>query len=62
MEKINKAENRFKDFLESAPDAIVIVDEDGIIQFVNHQTEQLFGYTREDIIGKDVEVLMPSKY
>ncbi len=48
MDTINKVEDRFKGFLESAPDAIVIVDNDGKIQIVNFQTEQLFGYTRDE--------------
>lgn len=61
METIKKAD-RFIGFLESAPDAIVIVDKDGKIQIVNFQTEQLFGYSRHEIIGKEVEILMPSKY
>ena len=62
METIKKVEDRFKGFLESAPDAIVIVDKEGKIQIVNSQTEQLFGYSRDEIIGKEVEVLMPAKY
>lgn len=62
METIKKVEDRFKGFLESAPDAIVIVDNDGKIQIVNFQTEKLFGYNREELIGKEVEVLMPTKY
>lgn len=62
METVKKVEDRFKGFLESLPDAIVIVDKEGKIQIVNSQTEILFGYTRDEIIGKEVEVLMPSKY
>jgi PAS domain S-box-containing protein len=62
MDTTKKAEDRFKGFLESLPDAIVIVDNDGKIQIVNVQTEKLFGYIREELIGKEVEVLMPSKY
>ena len=52
----------FTGFLESAPDAIVIVDAQGTIQTVNFQTEQLFGYPRAEIIGSSVEVLMPDRY
>lgn len=62
METIKKVMARYNGFLESAPDAIVIVDKEGKIQIVNFQTEQLFGYARNEIIGKEVEVLMPSKY
>lgn len=62
METIKNAEDRFKGFLESAPDAIVIVDNEGKIEIINFQTEKLFGYKREEVIGKEVEVFMPSEY
>lgn len=62
MDTISKGEDRFFGFLESAPDAIVIVDKDGKIQIVNFQTEQLFGFNRDELIGKEVELLMPSHY
>lgn len=52
MEAIKKEDDRFKGFLESAPDAIVIVDNDGKIQIINFQTEQLFGYTRNELMEK----------
>ena len=48
--------------LEHAPDATVIVDADGRIQLVNAQTERLFGYYREELIGKPVEMLIPARY
>jgi PAS domain S-box-containing protein len=53
------SEQKFEGLLESAPDAIVIVDERGSIALVNHQTEQLFGYTRDELIGELVEILIP---
>lgn len=62
METIKNEKDRFLSFLESAPDAIVIVDKEGKIQLVNFQTEKLFGYTRDELIGKAVEILMPSQY
>jgi PAS domain S-box-containing protein len=55
-----KSEEKFRSLLDSAPDATVIVDEKGIIQMINHQTENLFGYTREELIGKPVELLIPA--
>lgn len=57
-----KAEDKFKALLESTPDALVIVDNEGIIAIVNHQTEQIFGYQREEIIGQKVELLIPDRF
>lgn len=48
--------------LEYAPDATVIVDGDGIIRLVNSQTERLFGYYREELIGHAVEMLIPERH
>ena len=48
--------------LESAPDAMVIVDEAGQIVFVNAQTERMFGYGREELLGQRVELLVPERF
>ncbi|MDV6030903.1 MAG: PAS domain S-box protein [Phycisphaera sp. RhM] len=52
-------EMRFRGLLEAAPDAMVIVDETGTLTLVNQQTERLFGYDREELLGQPVELLIP---
>jgi PAS domain S-box-containing protein len=57
-----RAEGQFRNLLESAPDAMVIVDDSGTIQLANAETERLFGYPREELIGEVVEMLIPERY
>jgi two-component system cell cycle sensor histidine kinase/response regulator CckA len=52
----------FRELLESTPDAMVIVNEAGEIVLINSQTEKLFGYEREDLIGHSVERLIPARF
>jgi PAS domain S-box-containing protein len=56
------ADDRYRRLLESAPDGIVEVDGAGRIVLVNSQAEKLFGYAREDLLGKSVEILMPERF
>ena len=56
------SEEQFRQLLEAAPDAMVIIDALGQIQLVNHQTERMFGYPRDEILGQGVEVLIPERF
>jgi PAS domain S-box-containing protein len=54
-------EDRFREILEAAPDAILQVDRDGRILLINRVTEELFGYRREELLGQPVEILVPQE-
>jgi PAS domain S-box-containing protein len=56
--EVESTQLKFRSLLESAPDAIVITDRDGRIMLVNTQTEKLFGYSRDDLLGNPVESLL----
>lgn len=57
-----KSELKFFGLLESAPDAMVITGFDGKIVMINAQAERIFGYSRDEIIGKEVEILVPERF
>jgi PAS domain S-box-containing protein len=56
------ADAHFRDLVEAAPDAKVIVDAAGLIILVNAQTERVFGYPREELLGKSMEMLVPERF
>jgi PAS domain S-box-containing protein len=61
-EAVQANEEKFKSLLQSAPDAMVIVNQNGEIVLVNSQTERLFGYTTAELLSSKVEVLIPERY
>ncbi len=56
------SEENFRQLLESAPDGMVIVDAKGEIVLINAQTQNLFGYKAEELIGKSVDTLVPERF
>ena len=59
---LRASEAKFRGFLESAPDAMVIVDAGGQIVLINTETERLFGYSRDGLLGKQVVTLIPEGF
>jgi PAS domain S-box-containing protein len=59
-QELRAAGERFRGLVESAPDAMVVVDHDGHIELVNTRAEELFGYPRDELVGHPVEMLLPA--
>jgi PAS domain S-box-containing protein len=55
-------DERYRTLLDRAPDAIVVANSAGVIEFVNQQTETLFNYTRDELIGQKIELLVPERF
>jgi protein-histidine pros-kinase len=61
LDAANDSEAYFRTILESAPDAMIIIDEVGKIAIANGQAEKMFGYRREELLGRAIEILLPQR-
>jgi PAS domain S-box-containing protein len=61
-EERKKAEERFRVAVESAPNPMVMVNDEGKIVMINQETEKLFGFTREELLGRPVDLLVPARF
>jgi|ERR1700730_7432345 PAS domain S-box-containing protein len=61
-EILKKSEARFRQVVESAPNAMVMINHRGVIEMVNAQAERVFGYERREMLGQSVEMLVPDRF
>jgi len=61
-EKMKRSEMFSENLIETAHDAIVCIDEDGSVRVWNHSAEKIFGYSKSEIMGKSITIIIPEKY
>jgi two-component system, sensor histidine kinase PdtaS len=61
-EALRRSEERFRRVVEATPNAMVMIDRDGRIAMMNAQTERVFGYSRTELLGQPVEMLVPERF
>ncbi len=59
---IKQSDDRFRQIVEAAPNAMVLVGKDGLIEMVNAQTENIFGYSRDELLGQTIDCLLPERF
>jgi PAS domain S-box-containing protein len=62
FESLQKAEQTFRGILEASPDPMILVNQEGIITLASPQTEKVFGYRQDELLGQPVEILMPRRF
>ena len=62
MKQLEDSEERLRSIVEAAVDGIIVIDARGSIEAFNPGAERLFGYTLDDVLGKNVNMLMPEPY
>ena len=62
MRKLQASERRFRAILDTATNAVLSIDENHKIVLFNNAAQRIFGYSRQEVLGKDLNMLIPSKY
>ena len=62
MAELDPDRLEFRELFEAAPDAILVTDRDGVIVRINQQTERMFGYLRDELVGQRIETLIPERF
>ena len=61
-EALRRSEARFRQVLEATPNALVMINREGLIEMVNGQAERMFGHSRAELLGSPVEMLVPERF
>lgn len=62
IDRRNQSERNFRGLIDAAPDAILVIDSDGRIIKMNDEAERMFGYSRDELLGRDVEAIVPERF
>jgi PAS domain S-box-containing protein len=62
MERRDQSERHFRGLIDAAPDAILVINNDGRVAKINDEAERMFGYARHELIGQDVETIIPERF